>query len=169
VNTVVSHVRPKAVLWIDDSHRTLILHHHHASLRLPIYSHSQVHLTSNLTLLKSLQLKCTHSTQNPAKKRCPTLPAVQRRRKCTASARYRERCVVHCPTDMPRNSSRRSESELRRRAHLKTPKEGDDELEHARAQARMNSAHYCAQCVATWSQSPIPLISSFTETGSISL
>ncbi|KAJ7753699.1 hypothetical protein B0H14DRAFT_3512711 [Mycena olivaceomarginata] len=78
------------------------------------------------------------STQIPAKKRRPALPEVQRRRKCAASARYREH--------MPRNCSRRSgERAARRRAHLKTLKEGDDELECARAQARANSARYRAQ------------------------
>ncbi|KAJ7718177.1 hypothetical protein B0H14DRAFT_3521769 [Mycena olivaceomarginata] len=78
------------------------------------------------------------STQNPAKKRCPALPEVQRRRKCAASARYRERHAEEL-------LSKERERAARRRAHLKTLKEGDAELERARAQARANSARYRAQ------------------------
>ncbi|KAJ7802745.1 hypothetical protein B0H14DRAFT_3488154 [Mycena olivaceomarginata] len=78
------------------------------------------------------------STQIPAKKRRPALPEVQRRRKCAASARYRER---HAEELLPKERERAA----RRRAHLKTLKEGDDELECARAQAHANSTRYRAQ------------------------
>ncbi|KAJ7801937.1 hypothetical protein B0H14DRAFT_2614873 [Mycena olivaceomarginata] len=78
------------------------------------------------------------STQIPAKKRCPALPEVQRRRKSAASARYREH---HAEELLPKERERAA----RRRAHLKTLKEGDDDLERARAQARANSARYRAQ------------------------
>ncbi|KAJ7302849.1 hypothetical protein DFH08DRAFT_977558 [Mycena albidolilacea] len=107
---------------VNTERRTLILYHHHDSVKLSHCTLPQVY----------------HSTPSSAKKQCPALPEVQRRRKCATSARYRE---CHAEELLPKERERA----VRRRTHLKTLKEGDDELERARARARANSARYHAQ------------------------
>ncbi|KAJ7691671.1 hypothetical protein B0H14DRAFT_2651946 [Mycena olivaceomarginata] len=78
------------------------------------------------------------SVQNPSPKRRQALPEQKRRANGAASARYREN---HREEYLQKERERAA----RRRAHLKTLREGDAELERARTQARADAARYRAR------------------------